>query len=88
MKTSPLESIRRLRLAGYDVRAVIEESPGAKDRELLIRAAEESRIVLTFDRDYGELVYRQLSSNPSRYCVLSVSLQHIRLSQPTIFLGC
>ncbi|RME32780.1 MAG: hypothetical protein D6793_10600 [Thermoflexia bacterium] len=61
----PLESIRRLRLAGYDVRAVIEESPGAKDRELLIRAAEESRIVLTFDRDYGELVYRQRVAIPA-----------------------
>ncbi|MCS7282130.1 MAG: DUF5615 family PIN-like protein [Anaerolineae bacterium] len=28
----PLESIRRLRQAGYDVWAVVEELPGARDR--------------------------------------------------------
>ncbi len=47
----PLESIRRLRLAGYDVYAVIEKSPGARDKDLLIRAAEEGRIILTWTLD-------------------------------------
>lgn len=54
----PLKSVHRLREAGHDVKAVIEDSPGAKDREVLARGVAERRIVLTFDRDYGELIYR------------------------------
>lgn len=54
----PLPSINRLRLAGYDVASVSEDSPGVEDAEVLARAAGEERFVLTFDRDYGELIYR------------------------------
>lgn len=54
----PLPSVNRLRMAGYDTVAVAEELSGAKDSEILARAASEGRIVLTFDRDYGELIYR------------------------------
>ncbi len=43
-----LKSVRRLREAGHDVGAVIEDSPGAKDRQVLARAVNEQRIVLTF----------------------------------------
>lgn len=55
----PLASIRRLRAAGHDVAAVIEDAPGSADTEVLARAVREDRIILTFDRDYGELIYRQ-----------------------------
>lgn len=55
----PLESVRRLRKAGHDVLAVSESLPGARDTEVLTRAHQEGRIVLTFDRDYGELIYRR-----------------------------
>jgi len=51
----PLKSVHRLREVGHDVGAIIEDSPGAKDRDVLARAANKQRIVLTFDRDYGEL---------------------------------
>ncbi len=54
----PLDSVRALRLQGYDVVAVAEEMPGASDEEVLQRAATEARIVLTFDRDFGYLVFR------------------------------
>ncbi len=54
----PTFSVRLLRNAGHGVASVIEESPGGKDRDILKRAHEESRIILTFDRDYGELIYR------------------------------
>jgi predicted nuclease of predicted toxin-antitoxin system len=53
----PLASIRLLREAGHDVLAVIQDSPGAKDPAVLAQADQEDRILLTFDRDYGELVY-------------------------------
>jgi predicted nuclease of predicted toxin-antitoxin system len=54
----PLISIRLLRQSGYDVTSVTEDSPGIEDTEVLARAVNEQRIILTFDRDYGELIYR------------------------------
>jgi predicted nuclease of predicted toxin-antitoxin system len=61
----PLFSIRLLRTAGYNVASVIEDTPGAKDHDVLKRAQKEARILLTFDRDYGELVYRHKSFSPA-----------------------
>jgi predicted nuclease of predicted toxin-antitoxin system len=55
----PLASVGQLRAAGQDVVAVIQETPGARDPEVLQRAAAEARVILTFDRDYGELIYRR-----------------------------
>ena len=54
----PVVSIRLLRNAGNNVASVIDDTPGAKDRDVLKRAHAENRIVLTFDRDYGELIYK------------------------------
>ena len=60
----PLAGVRRLRAAGHDVAAIINDSPGAKDPDVLARAFDEARVVLTFDRDYGELIYRLGSPVP------------------------
>lgn len=57
-KNFPVVSIRLLRHAGHNGASVIEETPGEKDRNVLKRASEENRVILTFDRDYGELIYR------------------------------
>lgn len=61
----PLKSVHRLRDAACDIEAITEDSPGAADREVLSRAVNEHRIVLTFDRDYGELIYRWGLSVPA-----------------------
>ena len=53
----PGASIRLLREAGHEVTAIIEEMAGAEDTQVLARAVQEKQIVLTFDRDYGELIY-------------------------------
>jgi predicted nuclease of predicted toxin-antitoxin system len=55
----PMPSVRHLRQAGHDVAAIVEDSPGISDRDILARAASEQRYILTFDRDYGELIYRR-----------------------------
>lgn len=53
----PLASVRALRQAGFDITAISELSPGISDERVLGLAKAESRTLLTFDRDYGELVY-------------------------------
>ena len=54
----PLPSIRLLRDAGHDVVSVTEETPGVADTAVLQHAVASARILLTFDRDYGDLIYR------------------------------
>lgn len=60
----PLASVERLREAGHDVLAVVEWLSGATDTEVLAHAARERRILLTFDRDYGELIFRRRKPVP------------------------
>src|SRR5262245_35689424 len=55
--------VRALRKAGYEVAAVSEISPRADDDVILALAADETRIVLTEDKDFGELVYAKLQAN-------------------------
>lgn len=55
----PMPSVRRLRQAGHDVVAVITDAPGSADRDVLAWAAREKRIVLTFDRDFGEMIFHR-----------------------------
>lgn len=60
----PLQSLRILRQADQKVASVTEDSPGIEDAEVLARAADEQRVILTFDRDYGELIYRLRLRSP------------------------
>ncbi|BAZ13209.1 hypothetical protein NIES4071_50480 [Calothrix sp. NIES-4071] len=53
-----------LRQAGYDIASITEDSLGIEDTEVLSRAVEEERFILTFDRDYGELIYRLRLPSP------------------------
>lgn len=50
--------IRELRRRGHDVVSVKESMRGAADPAVLARAQEEKRLVVTFDKDFGELAYR------------------------------
>jgi predicted nuclease of predicted toxin-antitoxin system len=51
--------IEQLRIAGYDVTRVGEISLGAADDDVLATARREDRVLITEDRDFGELVIRQ-----------------------------
>ncbi len=49
--------VRALRAAGHDVVAGSEHSPRAEDSDVIQMALAEERIVLTEDKDFGQLVY-------------------------------
>ena len=56
--------VRWLRASGHDVLYAAEARPGAPDADWLTEAEQEKRIVLTSDKDFGELVFRDgLSSH-------------------------
>lgn len=67
----PYSALVKLRSAGVDVLAVREVMPGASDQAILDRACESGRWLVTFDRDYGELVY-------SRQCRPPPAILYIR----------
>ena len=50
--------VERLRLDGHEVLYVVEMQPGIPDDEVLNLANNESAILLTSDKDFGELVFR------------------------------
>jgi len=44
---------------GHDACSVFDELPGIPDKEVIRRAYDERRILITNDKDFGEKVYRQ-----------------------------
>lgn len=53
----PLPVIKGLIDEGYDVLSIAEISPGIDDRAVLSLARESGRGLLTFDVDFGDLVF-------------------------------
>jgi predicted nuclease of predicted toxin-antitoxin system len=51
--------VEQLRIEGHDVLYVAELEPGVEDEVVLTRAAELHAPLVTTDKDFGELVFRQ-----------------------------
>ncbi len=54
----PKQAVEALQQHGHDVVWVRTQCPGISDREVLSLAQSENRIILTFDKDFGELAFR------------------------------
>jgi predicted nuclease of predicted toxin-antitoxin system len=54
----PKRSVVMLRTFDHDVVSVAEWARGSTDRTVLAEAYRDRRVLLTFDRDFGELVFR------------------------------
>jgi predicted nuclease of predicted toxin-antitoxin system len=56
--------VKALRTAGYDVLCVAETKPRADDSDVIRLATRDKRILLTEDKDFGQLVYAHGHSLP------------------------
>ena len=54
----PFASITFLRQAGVDVISIGQDYQGITDEQVMNLAILDNRTILTFDRDYGELIFR------------------------------
>jgi predicted nuclease of predicted toxin-antitoxin system len=54
----PLKSIQYLQNKGYDISSIAKDAPGIHDDKVIAIASQEDRTILTFDRDYGELIFK------------------------------
>ncbi len=55
----PRPALVALRNAGWDVFSIAEECPGVPDEDVAALCADQRRILLTFDKDFGELVFHR-----------------------------
>jgi len=54
----PYDAVAALRESGHDVLWIRTEAPGSSDSAILARAQAEERILITLDKDFGELAFR------------------------------
>jgi predicted nuclease of predicted toxin-antitoxin system len=68
----PAPSSAPRRAAGLEVMAVGECCPGINDERVLALALREQRWLVTFDRDYGDLIFRKALPPPPAVLLLRV----------------
>ncbi len=73
----PGEAVEALRARGHDVTWVRTDFPGASDFVVSDRAAAEGRLLITFDKDFGEIAFRRGLFAPA-----AIILFRIRTSSP------
>lgn len=56
--------VRALRVAGHDIKEVRELSPGATDDKVIGLALQESLVLLTEDKDFGQLFFASAAKSP------------------------
>jgi predicted nuclease of predicted toxin-antitoxin system len=54
----PLESVKYLKAAGFDIKAIGTHFKGITDKQVIEFAEKEQRTIITFDKDYGELIFK------------------------------
>ena len=60
----PYPSIKLLREKGFEIVSIGEEYSGISDERVLKIAVEKKLVILTFDRDYGELIFKYMKETP------------------------
>lgn len=76
----PEPAARRLDASGLNVLAVRDACPGWVDEEVMALAVDEQRWIITFDRDYGDLVFKQ--SLPAPPAIVLLRESHYRPAEP------
>jgi predicted nuclease of predicted toxin-antitoxin system len=72
----PGDAVTMLRSRGHDVAWVRADSPGAADDTILARAVSEERLLVTFDKDFGDLIF-------GRGCAASCGVVLFRIAAPS-----
>lgn len=80
----PLPAVAVLRQRGHDLLVIRETCAGSDDVEVMAMAVREQRWIVTFDRDYGELVFHRRLPPPPAIILLRES--SYRPSEPAEWL--
>jgi predicted nuclease of predicted toxin-antitoxin system len=55
----PLLSVKILENSGFDIKSIGQDYSGIFDSEVMEIAIKERRTILTFEHDYGELIFKK-----------------------------
>lgn len=80
----PAPSVALLREAGFDVLSIAESFAGIKDEDVLSLAVREQRWLVTFDRDYGDLIF--LRGHPTPPAVILLRVATYRPTEPAAWI--
>jgi predicted nuclease of predicted toxin-antitoxin system len=69
----PLYVVKQLRKEGCKIISVAEEFAGSSDEKILELSSRNKWVIITFDKDFGELIYKQKSSKPCGIILLRVT---------------
>jgi predicted nuclease of predicted toxin-antitoxin system len=76
----PVKSILYLRNKGFDISSIGTDNPRIQDHAVMTIAIREERTILTFDRDYGELIFKY-NYKPQRG-VIYLRLEEYKAHEP------
>ncbi|HEX5112201.1 MAG TPA: DUF5615 family PIN-like protein [Saprospiraceae bacterium] len=80
----PKKSTEFLRKKGYDIISIGEDFPGITDSAVLALADHQERVILTFDRDYGELIFKH--KYRLKYGIIYLRLEKFKPDDPGILI--
>lgn len=80
----PALCVQKLREAGLDVKWVRTDFQGIDDVTVLSKATEEARTILTFDKDFGDMVFRD--KLPFPFGIILVRLNIFEIHSTSDFL--
>ncbi|NIA10345.1 MAG: hypothetical protein GWP10_11615 [Nitrospiraceae bacterium] len=71
----PYAVIKRLRELGVEIISVLEEFRGLNDEKIIEISSEQRLIIITFDKDFGYLVFRRMVGVPFGVILLRIPLR-------------
>ncbi len=74
----PLQLVQHLRAAGYDVRSIREEVRGEADLNIAMLCSSDDRLLITYDKDFGELVFAPPETAPADWAKAGVVLLRLK----------
>ena len=80
----PFPSVKELHSAGHDVYAIAESDFSISDEKVIAKAITEDRSILTFDKDFGELIFKNGYRPPAG--VIFFRWEHYQPNAPGTFL--
>ncbi len=79
----PFPAFRVLELKEFDIKHIGIENPSVEDVSVIQTSLAENRIILTFDSDFGELVFRYGYTPPG---VIYFRLANFQITEPAMIL--
>ncbi|MEQ8472314.1 MAG: DUF5615 family PIN-like protein [Marinoscillum sp.] len=78
----PITSVNYLKSMGFDITSIGVDDPGISDEHVMTLAIEQDRTIITYDSDYGELIFKHGTNRAQESFSLGNNhLNHLKLQR-------